>query len=146
MAENDVEGDPAYDISALALDGPATPAEQHVHQRYPLFAAPLAIRSSEIPVTPANVTVTIAAPVSEPVATTPDPVTISVLSADIDQVMQRTIDTWRNEAMPGNNSTEYNPPLAFNPDDDYLLAEILQRRENEQQNLFLRCLGIDRFS
>ena len=136
LAENEIEEDPAYDFTGLTLDTPSTPTEQNLHQRYQLFAAPLALRTSEIPVAPANTTVTVAA--SEPAATSADQVTLSVLSADIEQAMQRTLDTWRNEAMPAHNQ-----PMIFNPDDDYLLADILQRSENEQQNLFLRCLGID---
>lgn len=47
--------------------------------------------------------------------------------------MQRTIDAWKNEVLPGNNGNHAN--------DDFLLADILQRSENDEPNIFRQSLG-----
>lgn len=40
-----------------------------------------------------------------------------------------------------NNQTNINETLPFNSEEDFLLADLLQRTENEQQNLLLRSPG-----
>lgn len=80
-----------------------------------------------------NVTTNSSAATAKPDTTSADQTTLALLSADIDNVMQRTIDAWKNEAMSNNHS------------DDYLLADILQRSEHEQPNMFFRCLGLSLF-
>jgi hypothetical protein len=118
------------------LSGQSTPSEQNFHQLYSLIVASPAVRSSDI----ATVT-TIASAAAKPDIITTDPVTLSVLSADIDDVVQRVFDTWKNETMPIDTQMNMNETLPFNNDDDFLLADILQRSENEQQAIFLRSIG-----
>ena len=78
---------------------------------------------------------------AQPDITSADQLALSVLSPDIDHVMQRTIPAWKNEAISTNNTNHHNQLSRMDHSDDYRLADILQRNENDQQNMFLRCLG-----
>lgn len=139
LTENDVEENPSYDRMNLMHNNPMGGAEPNVPQRYSL-----AIRSNLIN-TPATTTATAASSVvAKPEIITTDPMTLSVLSADIENIVQHALDSWKNEARPINDQTNMNQTLPFNnnEEEDFLLADLLQRTENEQQqNLLLRPLG-----
>jgi hypothetical protein len=76
----------------------------------------------------------------KPDVTSSDRARLNACSTDIDHVMQRTMDIRKTDTRVDNNSTV---PSPFNPDDDFILADILQRSEIDQQNILLRCIGID---
>lgn len=43
--------------------------------------------------------------------------------------------------MPINNQIDLNETLPFTNEEDFLLADLLQRSENEQQNILIHSLG-----
>jgi hypothetical protein len=91
---------------------------------------------------PATTTQTAASSVVvKPEIITTEPITLSVLSADIDDIVQHAFDTWKNETIPINNQTNINETIPFTNEEDFLLADLLQRSENEQQNMILRSIG-----
>ncbi len=137
LAENDVEEGPTCDITTLTFSGQSTPTEQNLPQRYSL-----AIRSNIITSPAATTQTASSSAVAKPDIITTEPITLSVLSADIDDIVQHAFDTWKNEAIPINNQTNINETLPFTNEEDFLLADLLQRSENEQQNILLRSLGI----
>lgn len=125
-----------YDFSALALSGQSTPTEQNLHHLYQRIITSPAVRASDgssANTTNATAAVTTATAMPKPDTNIVDQTTLSLLSADIDDVMQRTIDAWKNEAMSNNPS---------NHPEEYLFADILQHNELDQQTMFLRCLGM----
>ncbi len=129
LAENDVEEGPRCDITNLGVSGPITPTEQNLPQHYSL-----AIRSNGI-LMPTTISSQTASAMAKPdIITTTEPITLSVLSADIDDIVQHAFETWKNETAP-------NETLPFTNEEDFLLADLLQRSENEQQNLHLRSIG-----
>jgi hypothetical protein len=134
LAENDVEEGPTSDITNVAFTDQSTPIEQNLPQRYSL-----AIRSN--PVTTTTIQTASSSVVAKPEMISTEPITLSVLSADIDDIVQHAFDTWKNETTPINNQTNMNETLPFTNDEDYLLAELLQRSENDQQNMLLRSIG-----
>lgn len=141
LTENDVEENPLYDRMNSMHNNQPTGIESNVPQRYSL-----AIRSNLI-TNPATTTATAASSVvAKPEIITTDPITLSVLSADIENIVQHALDSWKNEARPMNDQTNINQTLPFNnEEEDFLLADLLQRTENEQQNLLLRPLGMQLF-
>ena len=135
LAENDVEENPPCD---RIHGNQSTGIESNLPQRYSL-----ALLSNLIS-TLATTTQTVASSVvAKPEIVTTEPIALSVLSADIDNIVQHAFDTWKNESRPMNNQMNMNETLPFNnEEEDFLLADLLQRSENEQQqNLFLRPLG-----
>ena len=132
-----MEENPASDITNLIRSSQSTGIEQNQVPRYSL-----AIRSNLI-TTPATTTQTAASSVvAKPEIITTEPITLSVLSADIDDIVQHAFDAWKAETTPINNQTNINETLPFNnEEEDFLLANLLQRSENEQQNLILRSIG-----
>ena len=123
-------------MTNLGFSGQSTPTEQNLPQRYSL-----AIRSNMI-TTPATTTQTAASSVVvKPEIITTEPITLSILTADIDDIVQHAFDTWKNETIPINNQTNNNETLPFNNEEEFLLSDLLQRTENEQQNMLRRSLG-----
>ena len=137
MSENDVEAGRTCDITTLNLSDQSTPAEQNPPQRYSLIVTSPSVRSNEL-TTPATAAATT---LTKPDIITTDAATLNAISADFDSAMQRTIDAWKNETLPTTHPTSSKEPFAFNDDEDFLLADILQRSDNEQQNMLLRSLG-----
>ncbi|CAF4020532.1 unnamed protein product [Rotaria sp. Silwood2] len=136
LTENDVEEGPTCNITTITLNDRSTPVEQNLHQRYSLIIPSPTVRSNDM--TTASTTIQTASAVAKPDIITTDPVTLSVLSADIDDIVQHAFDRWKNDTMPLNNQTNMNETLPFNSDEDFLLADLLQRSENDQQNILLR--------
>lgn len=136
LAENDVEENPPCDRI-----NQSTGFESNLPQRYSL-----AIRSNLI-TAPATTTQTASSSVvAKPEIITTEPITLSVLSADIDNIVQHAFDAWKNESRPMHNQMNMNETIPFNnEEEDFLLADLLQRSENEQQNLFLRQMGMKFF-
>lgn len=134
LAENDVEEGPTSDITNVAFTDQSTPTEQNLPQRYSL-----AIRSNPVTTTTIQ-TASSSSVVAKPEMISTEPITLSVLSADIDDIVQHAFDTWKNETIPIN----HNDTLAFTNEEDFLLADLLQRTENDQQNILLRSLGNER--
>jgi hypothetical protein len=139
LAENDVEEGPTCDITTLTFSGQSTPTDQNLHQRYSLIVASPAVRSNDVTTIPITNTQTASA-IAKPDIITTDPITLSVLSADIDDIVQHAFEAWKNSAMTMNNQTNMNETLPFNTDDEFLLADLLQRSENDQQNILLHSL------
>ncbi|CAF5052167.1 unnamed protein product, partial [Rotaria magnacalcarata] len=69
----------------------STPTEQSLHQRYSLIIASPAVRPNDVATTSTASTTTTtqaASSVANPDIITTDPVTLSVLSTDIDNIVQ----------------------------------------------------------
>ncbi len=98
-----------------------------------------AIRSNDIIPPPA--TTQTASAVAKPDIRTTDPITLSVLSGDIDDIVQHALHLWKNDAIAINNRTNTNESSPFINDEDFLLADLLQRSENDQQNIHLHSIG-----
>jgi hypothetical protein len=81
-----------------------------------------------------------ASAIAKPDIITTDPITLSLLSADLDDIVQHAFDAWKNSAMTINNQTNMNETLPFDNDEDFLLADLLQRGENDQQNILLHSI------
>lgn len=140
LAENDVEEGPTCDITTFSLSDQSTPAEQNIHQRYSLIIASPTGRSNDTTVAPTATTQTASA-VAKPDIITTDPITLSVLSADFEDIVQHAFERWKHDSISTNNQNNANETLPFNTDNDYLLAEFLQRTENDQQNMHLHSIG-----
>jgi len=63
------------------------------------------------------------------------------LSGDIDDIVQHALHLWKNDAIAINNRTNTNESSSFINDEDFLLADLLQRSENDQQNIHLHSIG-----
>ncbi|CAF1166698.1 unnamed protein product [Rotaria magnacalcarata] len=141
LTENDVEEGPTCNITTFTLNDRSTPTEQSLHQRYSLIIASPAVRPNDVATTSTASTTTTtqaASSVANPDIITTDPVTLSVLSTDIDNIVQHAFDRWKNESMAMNNQPSImNESLPFN-NDDFLLADFLQRSENDQPHVVLR--------
>ncbi|CAF1110177.1 unnamed protein product [Rotaria sordida] len=136
LTENDVEEGSTCNITTFTLNDQSTsPVEQNLHHRYSLIIPSPAARSNDM--TTASTTIQTASAVAKPDIITTDPVTLSVLSADIDDIVQHAFDRWKNDTLPVNNQTNMNETLSFNSNEDFLLADLLQRTDNDQQNILL---------
>ena len=139
LAENDVEEGSTCDITALNLSDQSTPVEQNLRRRYSLIIASPTGRSSDMTTVPT--TTQTASTIANSDIITTDPVTLSVLSTDIDHIVQHAFEAWKNDTIQINNQTNMNEILPFHNDEDFLLSDLLQRSENDRQNILLRSIG-----
>jgi len=133
LTVNDVEEGPSCDLTNINHSGQSTPIEQHLPQHYTV-----ALRSNPITTNQASGSSSI---VIQPDMLSNEPITLSVLSADIDDIVQHAFETWKNENISANNQTNINETMTFANEEDFLLADLLERSENEQQNMILRSIG-----
>ncbi|CAF0782676.1 unnamed protein product [Adineta steineri] len=137
LTENDVEGNPSCDITTVTLSSPSAHNESNRHEHYSLIVASPAMRSNDVmaPTTTSQTAASAAAAKSDVMTT--DPVTFSVLSADIEDIVQHALHVWKNDAIVINNQNNTNEALPFNNEENFLFADFLQRNSDEQQNSFI---------
>lgn len=132
LTVNDVEEGPSCHMMNSNPSGQSTPIEQNLPQHFAL-----ALRSNPITTTQAGGGAAAASSIIlQPDLLTNEPITLSVLSADIDDIVQHAFETWKNEMTENTNET-----LSYPNEEDFLLADLLQRSENEQQNIILHSMG-----
>ncbi|CAF4362947.1 unnamed protein product, partial [Adineta steineri] len=125
LTENDVEGNPSCDITTVTLNNPSAHNESNRHEHYSLIVASPAMRSNDVmaPTTTAQTAASAAAAKSDVMTT--DPVTFSVLSADIEDIVQHALHVWKNDAIVINNQNNTNEALPFNNEENFLFADFL---------------------
>ena len=131
------------DIATVTLNNQSTPNDQNYHQHYSLVVASPASRLSDIAASSAATTTqTSASTLMKPDGIASDPLTLSVLSADIDDIVQHALHVWKNDALALNTSNHSNEILPFTNNEDLLLANILQRASTDQPNALLHPMGM----
>ncbi|CAF1442576.1 unnamed protein product [Adineta ricciae] len=139
LTENDVESGTARDITTVTLNNQSTPNDQNHHQHYSLVVASPASRLNDIAASSVPTTTqTSASTLVKPDGIAPDPITLSVLSADIDDIVQHALHVWKNDTLALNTSNHSNEILPFTNNEDLLLANILQRTSTDQPNAHLQ--------